>query len=198
MDETELLADLLSRLRAHDEAAAERFVKLYEPVIFHVVGLRLVKRGLSRALAPEDIAQEVFMKFFAWVAQNFEFRGPKELIKLLVTMTNHVIGDEQRHACTLRHGGGKHLTEQAHVEDIASSGEEMSQELEFEEELDEIHKRMSDEEWALAWAWAYGKSWQQLAAEFGQSAEALRKRLNRAFAKVRQDLHRTAATELLA
>ena len=191
MDETEPFIDFLSRLCAHDEAAAVQFVLAYAPELLHVIGGRLHKLGLSALLDPEDITQMVFMKFFAAIdVQQFNLAGPRDLVKLLVTMTNNIIKDEQRHAHARRRGGSHHVGETADVEYIPSRGEEPSHDLEIEDELNQIHHLLSEEDWHLAVAWASGETWQQIAAELGQSAESLRKRFNRAADRVRVELIR--------
>ena len=54
--------------------------------------------------------------------------------------------------------------------------------------LQEFRRRLSDEERWLAEQRAAGKDWPQIAAEFGGSAEALRKKLTRAIDRVGQEL----------
>jgi RNA polymerase sigma factor (sigma-70 family) len=195
MNEAEAFAKFLSRLRANDEAAAKRFVDLYSPVILQAVGRRLAKCGLTRVLDPEDIAQQVFAQFFARVLQQRKLASSQQLIKLLVTMTVAVLRDEQRHAHTLRRSSGKQATENVSLEGIVSPGDDPSHEFEIDEEINQIHKLLSEEEWALAWARASGNTWPQIATAFGQTPDALRRKLSRARARIRDNRSRKSSPE---
>ena len=68
MDESsQAIAALLSRVRARDAASAEALVEALYPAVIAVV-----ERRRPRSVDAEDIAQEVFLKFF----QHFDgFRG---------------------------------------------------------------------------------------------------------------------------
>src|SRR5262249_36055952 len=98
MDEKNLFADFLARLRAHDQTAADQLVEVYGPVILRVVGRRLAQLGLSRDLDPEDIAQGILVKLFAELTKRFELDSFEDVMKLLTTMTRHEITDAYRHA----------------------------------------------------------------------------------------------------
>jgi RNA polymerase sigma factor (sigma-70 family) len=178
-DDKNLFAVFMVRLRTHDDAAAKQFVSVYEPVILRVVGHRLNRLRLSRELDPEDILQQVFVKFFAKVRDGIELASSKDLLKLLVTMTNAQIIDERRKAHAIRRSSGEHATQHSHLEDIVSPGQLPNDHLIEQEQLELIHKLMSEEEWNLAMARASGLSWDELAMRFGKSAEALRKQLSR-------------------
>jgi len=187
-DDSKLFVDLLARLRAHDESAAKQFLAVYEPVLLRVVGHRLHRFGLSRELDPEDIVQAVFAKFFAKVYQGIELASSTDLLKLLVTMTNAQIIDEQRKAHAERRIGGEHKTEYSHLEVILSPGPRPENHLLEQEQLELIHRLMSEEEWNLAVARASGLSWNQLAIRFGKSAAALRLKLARVLDRIKHDL----------
>ena len=84
----------IQKVRAGDEQAAEELVRLYEPEIRREVRLRLRDGRLRRDFDSEDICQSVLASFFlrATLGQ-YELEEPKQLIKLLVTMTrNKLIG----------------------------------------------------------------------------------------------------------
>jgi RNA polymerase sigma factor (sigma-70 family) len=189
MAERTSFADFLARLRAHDEKAAERLVQVYGPVILQTASRRLSRLGLSSVLEPADIAQQVFGTFFAKVAEEFELVSSDDLVQLLVTMTREQIIDEYRHAHAQRRGGEPHRTEDAQLDEIVAGGGEPNHQLIEEELLDQVHEQMSEEEWQVAKAWASGQQWDEVAAEFGQSAEALRKKLSRAIIRVKHDLN---------
>ena len=66
MDES-LEADLLARVRDHDEAASRELVERLYPLVAQVVRANLPRRD-----EPEDLMQEVFLKMFTKLEQ---FRG---------------------------------------------------------------------------------------------------------------------------
>jgi RNA polymerase sigma factor (sigma-70 family) len=187
-DDKDLFAVFMVRLQAHDDAAAKQFVEVYGPVILRVVGHRLTRLGLSRELDPEDILQQVLIKIFAKVHSGIELASSKDLLKLLVAMTNAQIIDEQRKAQAVRRSSGERAIQHSHLEDIVCPGELPNDHLVEQEQLELIHKLMSEEEWNLAMARASGLSWHELAMRFGKSAEALRKQLSRTLDRFRHDL----------
>jgi hypothetical protein len=69
-----------------------------------------------------------------------------------------------------------------------AAAQDPSHDLIEQEQIDQIHEKMSDEEWTLAMAWASGQTWEQTATQLGQTPEALRKQLHRVLCRVRQEL----------
>ena len=61
------LAELLARVRAHDERAARELVERLYPLVLPIVHANLPRRD-----APEDLMQDVFLKMFSRLDQ---FRG---------------------------------------------------------------------------------------------------------------------------
>jgi RNA polymerase sigma factor (sigma-70 family) len=157
-------------------------------MILHFARPRLRLHGLSRQLDPEDIAQEVFARFFQRVIGQRNFASLQEVVKLLIGMATNLIRDQARRAGRQRRGSGRTANEQAHLEAIACSEHEASYDIEIEEAINQIHTLMSEEEWSLAWARASGKTWSQMANLFGQSANGLRMKLSRALARARDKL----------
>ena len=198
MNEADFFADFLSRLRAHDEAAAKQLVDLCGPVIFQVVGRRLFKARLSSTLDPEDIVQKVYAKFFAQIDRKCNLASVQELIKVLVTMTVHVLQDEHRHADARRRSSGQPTDEHASLEATVSSEHEPGYDLEIEEEINRIHKLLSPEEWNLVWAWACGPTWKEIAAACGGSPDALRKQFARVMTRIRDNPSPESSTEAMS
>ena len=82
--------DLLQRVRAGDERAAEELFHSYEAQIRRVVRVRLTDPGLRRQLDSVDICQSVMADFFVRVALGrFELETADQLIKLLATMARN-------------------------------------------------------------------------------------------------------------
>ncbi len=179
--------NFLFQLRSEDKAATQRLMNVCSPIILRIARPRLHQAGLSRLLDPEDIAQEVFGRFFRRVVGKREMASWEELTQLLITIAINVIRDEQRRADRLRRGSGEPVKELRHPEAISSSDHERSYDMEIEEELKEIQKLMSGEEWNLVWARILGTPWSRMAKDFGQSPNALRMRFMRLLARVKSE-----------
>jgi RNA polymerase sigma-70 factor (ECF subfamily) len=189
MSEPNAFRALIARVRAGDAAAAAELVRCYEPAIRRAARVRLVDSRLERLLDSMDICQSVLGSFFVRVAAGqYELEKPEQLIKLLVTMARNKLADEARaHAAECRDArrvveGG---LEGAEVSDGSPSP---SEELTCEELLKEFRNRLSESERDLADRRARGQDWAAIAAELGGSAEALRKKLNRAVERVTHEL----------
>jgi len=188
VDDPQLFAEFLAGLRAHDEAAAKQLVAVYGPVLRRVVGHRLDRLGLSREIDPEDILQAVWGKFFAKVYKGIELASSNDFLKLLISMTNAQIIDEERKAHAVRRSRGEHKTVRSHLEEIVSPGPRPENHLLEQEQLELIHRLMSEEEWNLAIARGSGLGWDQLAIRFGNSAGALRMKLSRILKRIKHDI----------
>jgi DNA-directed RNA polymerase specialized sigma24 family protein len=173
MSEANSFADFLAGLRAKDDAVTKRFVQVYSPIILGVIDRRLSQLGLSSVLDPEDIVQEVFARFFAQAVQQSDLASWDDLVRLLTTMTLNVLRSEYRRAHRIRRGGGKQAKVPADLEAILALGGEPSGDLQIEDEIEQIKKLLSEQEWNLAWARASGKTWEEIAAESGQKADTL-------------------------
>ena len=186
-EDPSLFADFLARLRTRERAASNQFVAISEPVILRTIGRRLMRHNLSRQLDPADIAQQVHSRFFAKPSKWIELASMQDLLNLLVTMTNAVIIDEWRKAHAIRRTSGEHTIQYAHLEDIPSPGPLADSHLIEQEQLELIHKLMSEEEWNLAMARVSGFDWQQLARRFGKNAVALRRKFCRLCHRIQRD-----------
>jgi RNA polymerase sigma factor (sigma-70 family) len=186
VEQAECFTDFVARLRSQDAIAEKQLVEVFGPVIFRAIGHRLHALGLARAVDPEDVAQEVFGKFFAKVPNTFQLANPTALARLLVKMTRAEMVNAHRRFHAVRRGGENRGAEPAPQEDMVSAADGPDHDLLEQEQLEEIHRCMSEPEWDLALAHFAGRSWKELATEFGHGPEALRKKLNRILERVRQ------------
>ena len=190
-------SDFLRRLRAGDEAAAAELVRRYEPEIRLEVRtwLRLRNPRLRRVFDSMDVCQSVLGSFFVRAAVgDFDVERPEQLIRLLVGMARNKLAERVRHHQRGRRdvrrveGGGAGLDACAAVEHETPSQLVAGREL-----LQEFRRRLSDEERRLADLRAQGHEWAAIAAELGGTPEGLRKQLNRAVERVKQELGLRAA-----
>lgn len=189
MPEDSAFRDLIDRVRSGDEDAATELVRRYEPAIRRAARVRLSDSRLRRLFDSMDICQSVLASFFVRAALGqYELDQPHRLLRLLVDMTykklaNHARGEraakrDYRRLRVSRDDGAR----------IADAAATPLQEAVAQDLLQEFRKRLTAEERDLARQRADGLDWAQIAAERGESAEALRKRLTRAIDRVAQDL----------
>jgi RNA polymerase sigma-70 factor (ECF subfamily) len=188
-DETSF-EELMCRVRAGDPRAAEEVVRRYEPTIRRVVRVRLVDTRLKRLFDSMDVAQSVFGSFFVHAALGaYELNTPEQLLNLLVSMSRRKVVDQSRRAGAAKRDfrrikeGPDDQEKQWAAPDPSPSQQVAGREL-----LAEFRRRLTDEERRIADKRAAGLNWNQIAAEEGGSADALRKQLTRAIERVSQEL----------
>jgi RNA polymerase sigma-70 factor (ECF subfamily) len=186
MSEDLAFQDLIRRVRGGEETAAAELVRTYEPEIRRAVRIRLTDPRLGRLLDSMDICQSVLANFFVRVAAGqFDLEQPEQLLKLLVTMARNKLRDQARKQHAGRRDNRRlETSRQEPLEKVADGQPSPSEVVAGQELLQEVRRLLSDEERYLADQRARGRPWTDIAAELGQPAEALRKRLARAVDRV--------------
>ncbi len=184
--------DLMLRVQAGDPDAAFELVQHFEPDIRLEVRVRLrIQDGrVRRMLDSMDIAQSVLASFFAGVVVGrFAPQHPQQLLALLVTMARNKLLTQVRHQRRQRRDARRGESYNAAVHDVAAAGESPSQIVANRELLGEFRKRLSAEERQLADRRGEGQPWTAIATELGGTADGRRKQLERAFARIVQEMH---------
>jgi hypothetical protein len=136
MDDRNTCADLLRRVRAHDECAAKRLVSVFSPLVIRFIGNHLRRVGLSAAIDPADVAQVVFSEFFSTAIGNLELTGGEDdVAKLLVTMARRQITDECRRAHALRRNRPRCYLEFSHAANTGAAAQDPSHDLIEKEQI---------------------------------------------------------------
>ncbi len=186
-------SDLMNRTRSGDQEAAMQLVREYEPEIRRAARLRLTDPKLRRLVDSMDICQSVFGRFFRNAMDgSFELERPEQLLVLLTTMTRNRVIDEHRKQGTVRRGGVE-MVDVPDPDQLAEGSPGPRTIAAARELLTEVRSRLSAEELILADRRGDGKSWDEIAAELNESAESLRKRLERAVLRVRAEMDTNAA-----
>jgi RNA polymerase sigma factor (sigma-70 family) len=181
--------DLIERVRAGDNKAAEELVRYYEPTIRRVARVRLVDARLRRAFDSMDICQSVFASFFVRAALGqYDLQRPEQLLHLLVNMSRKKLIDRARQETAERRDHRRIAPDGLQGKDVATTAAGPGDEVAGAELLAEFRRRLSDDERHLAEQRALGMDWPQIAAQCGGSPEALRKKLARAIDRVGQEL----------
>jgi len=167
---------------------AAELVRLYEPAIRRAARIRLADSNLRRLFDSIDISQSVFASFFVRAALGqYELDKPERLLGLLVAMSRKKLADHARQQAAARRDYRR--TRNGIDEGmLPAAGSSPDQRVATNELIDEFRKRLSQDERRLAEQRALGRGWDQIAAEEGGSAEALRKQLARAIDRISQEL----------
>lgn len=181
--------ELIRRVRAGEQDAAAELVRTYEPAIRRAVRVRLSDSRLARAFDSADICQSVLASFFVRTALGqYDLDTPEQLLRLLATMARHKLADQvdrQRAGCR----DNRRTDETAGNRfDAADPGPTPSREVAASDLLAEVRRRLSPEERQVADLRHQGCDWDRIAAEFGSTAEAQRKRYARAIDRVAAEL----------
>jgi RNA polymerase sigma-70 factor (ECF subfamily) len=184
MSEATVFADLVRRVRAGDPDAAAELVRRYEPTIRRIARLRLDPQ-LRRFVESLDICQEVLHSFFVRAALGqYELDTEEQLLHLLGDMARNKAANLARRQRAEQRDVRRLEPESGAVETALASGPSPSQVVAGRELLQKFRERLSEQERQLADWRAQGREWADIAAELGESAEALRKRLERGIKRV--------------
>jgi RNA polymerase sigma-70 factor (ECF subfamily) len=170
----------VARLRGGDVSALEELVQLYTPVIRLEARMRLRSARVRAVLDSMDICQSVLKSFFMRAAAGqFDIDRPEDLRKLLVKMACNKSLEAAR----------KEYAEKRDIRRSVSLGDEAHQvvgsedpvgEAEWQELLLRGRQMLSLEERQIADQRAAGRSWEEIAADLGGTADGLRMQLARA------------------
>jgi RNA polymerase sigma-70 factor (ECF subfamily) len=185
MSHDQTFAELISRFRAGDQNAAAELVRTYEPQVRRLIRVRLSDPQLVRILDSADIFQSVFAVFFVKIVEGwYDPKEPAEFIRLLTAMAYNKIVDHARKASRRRTVD----MEMQVWDDLASSEDSPSSIVAMQELLQKVRRLLTAEERHLAEQRAEGRSWPEIAAECGGKPDALRKKVQKALARVRRQL----------
>jgi DNA-directed RNA polymerase specialized sigma24 family protein len=183
--------EMVDRLRRRDQAAAESLFELVLPKLRRIVASRLAHLSLQNRIEPDDICQMVLANFFARVFDGqFVLQNPEDLAKLLAKLARNQVLDEARRLMAVRRGAGVGQAADPHevLPHVASHEFTPSRIVAGHELLDAMYRRLRPDEKTLADLRAQGHDWQSIAETTGGSAEALRKKLARAYDRVIEEL----------
>jgi RNA polymerase sigma-70 factor (ECF subfamily) len=181
--------ELIARVRAGDQEAARELLRQYEPTIRRTIHVRLTDPRLRRVFDSTDICQSVFGSFFVRAALGqYDLQGPQQLLRLLLDMSRKKIIDLERKQRAARRDFRRiRVAEELHS-NLPAADATPSQLVSDAEMLQEVRKRLSPEERYLAEQRSLGREWDSIAAEQGESSEALRKKLTRAIERVAREV----------
>ena len=178
--------DLVRRVRAGDARAAAELVRLYEPSIRTVVRCRLAGPALRRLLDSADICQSVLASFFVRAAAGqYDLERPEHLLQLLVGMIRNKVAFHTRQQQRQRRDPRRIAPDSPQqLERAASADPTPSQLVAGRDLLEEVRRRLTEEERRLADLRGEGRAWEEIATQLGGTAQARRMQLARALDRV--------------
>jgi RNA polymerase sigma factor (sigma-70 family) len=182
------LPTLLGRLRAGDPDAARELVEAYEPHLRRMIRLRLRDSRLRRLFDSSDICQSVMANFFARLSLGqYDLESPAQLVRLLETMVRNKVAAQARKAQVTRRDE-RELDGNDKAGTPLAPGPSATEQAAWRELIELVRARLSEEERRLSDLRAAGCEWTEISLQVGGTAEAARKRLERAFDRVAKEL----------
>jgi RNA polymerase sigma-70 factor (ECF subfamily) len=181
--------ELIALVRGGDDEAARELVRRYEPAIRRAVRIRLRDSRLRRAFDSLDVCQSVLASFFARVALGqYELDTPEQLLRLLTAMArNKLAGAAEREQAQRRDHRRLDAGDPADHE-VAAADASPSEQVALRDLLVNFRQRLDPEERRVVELRLLGQEWMEIAAQLGESPEALRKRHARALDRVAREL----------
>jgi len=187
----EEFAQLIARTKTGDQDAAASLIAEYEPEIRRAARLRLTDPDMRRIVDSMDIAQSVFGRFFRQVNEGeTQLERPEQLLALLTRITRNRIIDEHRRQ-TAQKRGGKNDVADLDLALLTQAGPGPKTTAVARELLEQARSRLSAEELTLMQRRSEGESWEEISRDTGQKPDAVRKRLERALQRVREEMEST-------
>jgi RNA polymerase sigma factor (sigma-70 family) len=190
MSEGATFRDLLRRIRGGDQEAARQLAQRYEPAIRQAAHAPLHDLRLRHLLDSMDICQAVLIEFFVRAADGqFELNEPDELLRLFVTMARNEVRDEARRQRASRRDQRRRSDLSEHcLGSLADDGPTPSRIVSSRELVEEVARRLTDEERDLLEQRIQGHEWTTLAEQRGTQPSTLRKKLTRALRRAVAEL----------
>lgn len=177
-----IFADLITRVREGDEAAAQLLVERYEPVIRREVRLALIDPRLSRLFDSIDVSQSVFASFFFRSSRGqFDVDCPEQLVALLLKMARNKLASRSRDAKRQKRDLRRMVSSaDQSLTQLQSSDPTPSEQLERDEQIEVIKRNLTEDDLSLMESRRRGLSWTEIAQHQGGTAQACRVKLMRA------------------
>src|SRR5262249_13908762 len=151
-----------------------------EPAIRRAARIRILDPRLTSLLDSSDIMQSVFASFFVRAASGqYELERPQQALALLVSMSRKKLANYARKQAASRRDY-RRTRPMGKTAPAAKTEVDPAQQVASAELVAEFRKRLSADEKVVADLRADGEPWDAIAAAQGESAEAIRKKLERA------------------
>jgi RNA polymerase sigma factor (sigma-70 family) len=189
VDIDQLFADLITRIRGGDHAAAEELVRKYEPVVRRAIRLNMTDSRMAGVFDSVDVCQSIWRSFFVRTAAGqFDINSPAQLVGLLIAMAKNKLAYEYRRNRTQKRDVGRVAPNDAPIERVTDHQPSPSDCVSANELFDKMQSTMTDEERRLSELRKSGLPWEEVARIVGGTAQSCRMRLQRAADRVTREL----------
>jgi RNA polymerase sigma-70 factor (ECF subfamily) len=174
--------EMVVGIQRQDPRALEEALRLYEPEMRRAIRHCLADPYLRRVCSESDIIQSVFLKVWEAPPDMVETTGPTELLGLLKLMVQRRVVDKVRKEKGRRATRGRLIpAPSAALAKAAAPGPGPLLEAEGRDQVRAIKERLRPDDRAVfELRVEQGLGWAEVAANLGRSAQALRKRYERA------------------
>jgi RNA polymerase sigma-70 factor (ECF subfamily) len=181
--------ELMRRVRARDEEAAELLMRRYEGAIRRVVRIHLRDSRLRRVLDSMDICQSVLATFFVRTALGeYELETPDQLLRLLASITRNKLTNQANKLLSQKRDLRRNASLTDRDDSTVARASDPSEQASAKEILEAIRTRLDEDERYLAEQRALGRGWKEIADEVGGTDVACQKKLTRALDRVMVEL----------
>lgn len=178
------LKSLIDRSLCGDVDAAQSLVEIYEPTIQAIARRSLTDASLQRVIDASDISQSVFERFFRCAKKRtFHAMSHEEIVGFLTKITRNVLIDEHRKHSSKKRGG--QFLKVTACSSLQVDEHDPSTLCEIKDLFNFVRSSLSPSERDIADLRSQGYSWSEISEETGSPQDRLRKRLHRAFERVR-------------
>jgi RNA polymerase sigma-70 factor (ECF subfamily) len=180
-------AAFLARVRAGDDEAAAELVRRFEGAIRREIRLRLTAPSVTRVRDDEDVCQSVLASFFVRASLGeYELHDPAQLRQLLLGIARKKAALAARRQHAQKRGGGKAPAE---ADDRVAGGDATASRIVAGRDLlDQVRRRLGDEERRVADLRGQGHDWGEIARQLGGTPDGRRMQLTRALDRVGREL----------
>ncbi len=188
MSDEDSFRDLMARVCRGEARAAEELFQQHEAQVRLEVRMRMRDPRLRRLIDESDVCQSVMLSFFVRARLGeYDLSNPNELRRLLAGMArNKLAAQARRHSADRR--DFRRVAELGGADAMPAPAATPSQVVAREELLNEARARLSPEEARIAVLRGEGRSWAEIAAELGGSADSRRVQFQRALSRIGRDL----------
>ncbi|QDU35954.1 ECF sigma factor [Maioricimonas rarisocia] len=181
------IVDLVEAIRAGEAGAAEELVTRYEPEVRAEVRQRLRRGRIRRMIDSDDVCQSIFASLLVRLSNGqFDIDDRRDLERLFARIVRNKVNLQFRRHLAARRDVRRlrSLDTQGAADDVPGTESSPSEAMGLAEMVARAREQLSDEELQVA-AWRKaGDSWEVIGQRLETSADAARKRFERAIQRV--------------
>lgn len=185
MTEVDEFEFFINRIRAGDSAAAEEFVKRFEPIVRREIRMHMVDSRMTRVYDSTDFSQAVLATFFLRVSNGeYEINEPTDLVRLLISIARNKLASGARKLLSEKRDGHRRDVDSQVLSKVPDISDTPSNAVEMLELVTKAREQLSDEERTIVEMRGQGKAWVEIAESMGGTAQSRRMQLTRALDRV--------------